>query len=125
MKETKSYNVIYDYDEFCDNLGIRIDEKFKYLESVEMEDGIILDFDVMNRPVSLEVLDASKRLNIPKESLNNIVFFKMEVAVEEKSICLNAVICVLIDDVENTKNIELFTSNSSHIPDTVSELASV
>ena len=69
---------MYDYDEFCDNLGIKIDEKFKYLESVEMEDGIILDFDVNNRPVSLEILDASKRLNIPKESLNNIVFFKME-----------------------------------------------
>lgn len=89
-----------------------------------MDDGLLLDFDVNNSPISLEILDASKRFNL-KESLNNIVFFKMEVSADDKSISLNAVICVLIDDIENTQNIESFTSNSSHIPNIFAELALV
>ncbi|MDO5860220.1 hypothetical protein [Methanobrevibacter sp.] len=49
----------------------------------------------------------------------------MEVSVDDKSISLNAVICVLIDDIENTQNIESFTSNSSHISNIFAELALV
>jgi len=49
----------------------------------------------------------------------------MEVYVEEKFISLNAVICVLVDEIENTQNIESFTNNVNHIPNIVVELALV
>ena len=61
-----------------------------------MDDGLLLDFDVDNVPVSLEILDASKRFNLTRESLKNIIFFKMEVSIDEKSISLKAVVGVLI-----------------------------
>ncbi|MBQ2654116.1 MAG: DUF2283 domain-containing protein [Methanobrevibacter sp.] len=125
MKENSIHEVIYKYDILSDTLGVKVNKKFQYGETVEMGDGILLDFDNNNVPVSLEILDASNRLNFPRESLNNIVLFKMEVCVEEKSISLNAMICVLVEDRENTKTIEYFTSNRSHFPNRISKLAFV
>ena len=69
------HEVICRYDSDADILGIKVNHDFSYEETVEMDDGMLLDFDVDNVPVSLEVLDASQRFNLPKESLNNIVCF--------------------------------------------------
>lgn len=123
MKENNIQEAIYKYDSFSDVLGIKVNHEFQYGETVEMDDGLLLDFDLNNIPVSLEALDASKRFNLPKESLDNIVFFKMEVCVEEKSISLNAVFCVLVDGFESTQNMESFTGNINHIPNMVVKLA--
>ena len=108
MKENNIQEVIYKYDSFSDVLGIKVNHEFQYGETVEMDDGILLDFDLNNVPVSLEVSDASKRFNLPKKSFDDIVFFKMDVCVEEKSISLNAVFCVLVDNIESTQNMESF-----------------
>lgn len=32
-----------------------------------MDDGLLLDFDVNNSPISLEILDASKRFNLKRK----------------------------------------------------------
>ncbi|MBQ6098520.1 MAG: DUF2283 domain-containing protein [Methanobrevibacter sp.] len=125
MKENNIQEVIYKYDSFSDVLGIKVNHEFQYGETVEMDDGILLDFDLNNVPVSLEVSDASKRFNLPKKSFDDIVFFKMDVCVEEKSISLNAVFCVLVDNIESTQNMESFASNINHIPNMVVKLALV
>ena len=85
----------------------------------------MLDFDVNKVPVSLEILDASRMFNLPRDSFENVVFFKMEVCVEEKSISLNAVVCVLLNDIENTQNIASFTSNINNLPNMDVKLALV
>lgn len=123
MKENNTQEVIYKYDSSSDILGIKVNRDFKYDETVEMDDGLLLDFDVDNVPVSLEILDASKRFNIPKESLNNIICFKMDVCVDEKSISINAMLGVVLGDVENMQNMVSFTSNYCNIPNIVSHLA--
>ena len=74
MKKITSKEVLYDYDYSADNLGIKVNRDFQYGETIEMEDGLLLDFDVNDVPTSLEILDASKRFNLPKDSLKNIVF---------------------------------------------------
>ena len=72
LKENNTQEVIYKYDSSSDILGIKVNRDFTYDETVEMDDGLLLDFDVNNVPVSLEILDASKRLNLPKKCFNNI-----------------------------------------------------
>lgn len=123
MGENNIQEVICRYDVASDILGVKSNKKFEYRETIEMDDGLLLDFDVDNVPVSLEILDASKRFNLPRESLDNIVFFKMEVCIEDKSISLKAILGVLVDNVENIQDIESFTSNHNHYPNGISELA--
>ena len=62
----------YMYDYSSDVLGVKVKNDFIYHETVELEDGVLLDFDKNDVPVSLEIMDASKRFNIPKSSLNHL-----------------------------------------------------
>lgn len=72
----------YMYDYSSDVLGVKVKNDFIYHETVELEDGVLLDFDKNDVPVSLEIMDASKRFNIPKSSLNDLKFFNMTVVVD-------------------------------------------
>ena len=123
MKENdNSYEVIYKYDKFSDILGIKVTREFQYDETVEMDDGLLLDFDVNNIPTALEMHDASKRLNVPPESLDNILFLKMNISVDVNSIAINAIFGLLIKNMENKCPIHSITSNFSHIPEIEAEL---
>ncbi|WP_299524022.1 DUF2283 domain-containing protein [uncultured Methanobrevibacter sp.] len=104
-------------------LGVKVTNNFTYNETVEMEDRILLDFDKNNVPVSLEIMDASKRFNVPKYSLNDLKFFNMNVVVDDKYIMINVVIGVLIHNNENKHILESFTDNKYEIPNITAELA--
>ncbi len=119
------HEVICRYDSKADILGIKVNHDFSYEETVEMDDGLLLDFDINNVPVSLEVLDASKRFDLSKESLNNIVCFKMDVCVDEKTISINAKIGVLINNVENEQFFKSHAINYGNFPNTSVQLALV
>lgn len=93
-----------------------------YHETVELEDGVLLDFDKNDVPVSLEIMDASKRFNIPKSSLNDLKFFNMTVVVDNKFITINVVIGVLIHNNENKQILESFTVNKYGIPNITADL---
>ena len=95
---------------------------FIYHETVELEDGVLLDFDKNDVPVSLEIMDASKRFNIPKSSLNDLKFFNMTVVVDNKFITINVVIGVLIHNNENKQILESFTVNKYGIPNITADL---
>ena len=58
MRENNIQEVICRYDVASDILGVKSNKKFEYRETIEMGDGLLLDFDVDNVPVSLEILDA-------------------------------------------------------------------
>jgi uncharacterized protein YuzE len=51
----------FHYDKKIDALYIRFNEK-RYVESDEVSDGIIFDYDRDGKIIGIEVLDASKRL---------------------------------------------------------------
>lgn len=123
MKENNnSFEVVYKYDVQADILGIKVVRDFQYDETIEMDDGILLDFDVDNKPTSLEMHDASKRLNVPKKSLENILFLKMNISVDDNSISINAIFGLLIENTENECPIHSIASNFSHIPNIEAEL---
>ena len=123
LKENNnSYEVIYRYDIDSDILGIKVNRDFQYDETIEMDEGILLDFDIDNIPTALEIHDASKRLNVPPKSLNNILFLNVNISVDVNSICINALFGLLIKNIENECPIHSITSNFSHIPEIEAQL---
>lgn len=117
MKNQKnSYEVEYMYDESADILGVKVTRDFTYHETIELDEGVLLDFDEDNIPTALEIHDASKRLDVPKNSLNQLIFFNMKVTVDVKSITINAIFGVLIHGKENQQKLESFSSNHYNIP---------
>ena len=110
------------YDYSSDVFGVKVKNDFIYHETIELEDGVLLDFDKNDVPVSLEIMDASKRFNIPKSSLNDLKFFNMTVVVDNKFITINVVIGVLIHNNENKQILESFTVNKYGIPNITADL---
>ncbi len=108
--------VVCRYDISSDILGIKVNYDFSYEQTVEMGENLFLDFDVNNVPVSLEILDASKRFNLPKECLKNIICFNIDICVDEKSISIDAKIGVLMDNVRNDQFFKSFISNRGNFP---------
>ncbi|MBU4246161.1 MAG: DUF2283 domain-containing protein [Nanoarchaeota archaeon] len=58
------------YDPKADAMNIRF-QKGKYEISKEIADGIIIDYTKGGKVISIEILDASKRM--PKESITDII----------------------------------------------------
>ena len=125
MSKDNLFEVEYLYDEHADILGIKVKRDYEYFETVELDEGLLLDFDKHNIPVALEIIDASKLLNVPKDSLKNLIFFNMKVVVDVKSISINAIFGVLIQDRENKQILESFTSNYCHFPNMETNLVTV
>ena len=71
----------------------------------------------------LEILDASKRLHIPKQSLRKIINFKINISVNEKSISLSCMFTVHLHNKELSPSFESFTSNYTNIPVMETEFA--
>ena len=107
--------VIYRYDSSSDVLGIKVNRRFRYHQTVEIDDVTLLDFDVGDVPVSLEVIDASKRFNFPPKSMNDITSLSLDVCVDEKSIALKASVSVLVDGTQRTHKLESSTCNQYDI----------
>ena len=69
--DNNSFELDYSYDSSFDILVVKVKRDFTYAKTVEMDEGVLLDFDINNVPISLEILDASKIFKVPKGSLNN------------------------------------------------------
>ncbi|MCL2115917.1 MAG: DUF2283 domain-containing protein [Methanobrevibacter sp.] len=126
MKSENSFDVESRYEHHFDTLAIRVTHPYKYKESVELEEGIILDFDEENIPVALEILNASKILRVPKYSLNDPMSnmgINMQVRVNETTIILKALFEISIHNNAQKYEVESFTSNNSQIPNLNAELA--
>ena len=67
----KEFKVNTDYDYSLDIFTITVDEEFEFNHSLEIDDGVILDFDKDNIPISIEILDISKRLSIKKQEVRS------------------------------------------------------
>ena len=69
--EIKRLNAEYTYEPELDIVNIKVLKEYDYQESVDLDVGVFLDFDKNYFPVNLEILSASKRLNVEKDSLIN------------------------------------------------------
>ena len=123
--DNNSFELDYSYDSSCDVLVVKVKRDFTYAKTVEMDVGVLLDFDINNVPISLEILDASKIFKVPKCSLNNPSSFNMKVCVNEDSIKIDVRMRLLNEyHHENTK-LDSLVNNYANIPSMETTLSSV
>jgi len=119
----KHFEVISKYDSHYDMLGIRITDDYKYNQSVEMRDGLIVDFDTDNKPVAVQLIGASKLFNVSKSSLHDIPLIDMKIKIDETSIYLDLIIGVHIHNKKLEQNFNSLICNEYSLPNFEAELA--
>lgn len=111
----KELNVNQDYDSNLDIYTITVDEDFEFQKSLEIEEGVILDFDENNIPISIEILDISKRLSITKQDVaSSSISMKIKCTPEILEICI--VFFYRVQDEEFEKTIDSKLANTFNIP---------
>lgn len=119
-----TFEVDYRYDSSSDVLAVKVKKDFNYGRTVEMDEGVLLDFDVDNVPISLEILDASKRFKVPKYSLRNLFSFNMGVCVNEDSIKIDVTVGVIIHNKQEDTILKSLVNNYANIPNMETALVS-
>ena len=111
----KEFKVNTDYDSALDIYTITVDEDFEFQKSLEIEDGVILDFDKDNIPISIEILDISKRLAIKRQEVaSSSVNMKISCNPEILEICI--VFFYSVQNEEFEKIIDSKLANTFNIP---------
>ncbi|WP_295606079.1 DUF2283 domain-containing protein [Methanobrevibacter sp.] len=116
------FEVEYFYNESIDTLGIKVKRDFQYMETIEMDEGILLDFDIDNVPTALELLNASEKLRVPKESFEKIHCFKMKVCVDKDSILMCAIFGFMVPNKDDEYELNYFIENNFDLIPTETEL---
>jgi uncharacterized protein YuzE len=111
----QSFKMVNEYDTPSDILYLRIVDPYKYQESIELADNIILDFDVNNVPVALEILDASKFFHVKPYALRNFGL-DMNIQIKEDEISLNAKFMFLIHHKREEVPVSVGTINDIELP---------
>ncbi len=115
VKLNDHYKMINEYDTQSDILYLRVVNPYKYKESIELTDNIILDFDINNVPVALEILDASKLFNVNPHTLRNFGL-DMNIQIKEDKISLKANFLFLIHHKKEKVPINVGTINDIELP---------
>jgi uncharacterized protein YuzE len=118
----KIFEVEYFYNESIDTLGIKVKRDFQYGQTVEMDEGILLDFDIDNVPTALELLNASEKLSVPKESFEKMHCFNMKVCVDKDSILMCAIFGFMIPNKDDEYELNYFIENNFDFVPTETEL---
>jgi len=113
----------YKYDPFADALSIEQKSSFDYEESIELESNIFVDLDTDEKPVGIEILDASKVFNVNKLSLKNIKCIYMKIEVSQEIISLNFHLGIEIHNKSLIKQVDSNVVNDFNIPTMTTELA--
>ena len=117
MSQIKKFDLAYSYDIEVDSIFIKIKENYKYWESLELEDGIILDFSEEGIPVALEILDISDLFSVKKDCFNNIENINITIAITNSSISLNLLIELLIDNEKIDQPFSTIAKNVINVPE--------
>jgi len=89
MQSKVNTHCYYEYYNDHDILNIYRVRDYKYKTSLELKDGVILDIDKNNIPVSLEILDASEIFKVKNKGfLNDIHEVDMKIEITEEIIRL-------------------------------------
>lgn len=117
MSQIKKFDLKYSYDIEVDSIFIKITENYKYQESLELEDGIILDFSEEGIPVALEILDISNLFSVKKDCFNNIENINITIAITNSSISLNLLMELLINNEKIDQPFSTIAKNIINVPE--------
>jgi uncharacterized protein YuzE len=112
----KNFVMNKDYDAQFDVLYLRIEPEYKYKESIEIGDNIILDFDENYVPVALEILDASKFFNVDKFSLKQDIGLNMQIHIKKDFITIEAKFIFIVRNKKELMPFNVETNNDINLP---------
>ena len=117
MNQVKKFDLEYSYDMEVDSIHIKITEDYEYRESLELEDGIILDFSTEGIPIGVEILDISELFSVEKECFENIENINISIDITNFSISLNLLIEVLSKNKVVNQPFSTIAKNTIHVPE--------
>ena len=117
MSQVKKFDLKYSYDIEVDSIHIKITEDYEYCESLELEDGIILDFSKDGIPVCLEILDISELFGVERQCFENIENINISIDITNSSISLNLLIEVLSKSETINQPFTTVAKNAIHVPE--------
>ena len=100
-----------------DSIHIKITEDYEYGESLELEEGIILDFSRDGIPVCLEILDISELFDVERECFENIENINISIDITNSSISLNLVMDVLSKSEMVNQPFSTIAKNVINVPE--------
>ncbi len=109
-------DVEWEYDFVGDSLYINVIRDYKYRESIEITDDVILDIGEDNRPVALEILDASKLFKLEKQYIRQLVGLKANIKITEEIISIKASFSFLVHQKSTPKPLNEQTVNDISLP---------
>ena len=117
MSQVKRFDLKYSYDIEVDCIHIKITEDYEYGESLELEEGIILDFSREGIPVCLEILDISELFDVERECFENIENINISIDITNSSISLNLVMEVLSQSEMINQPFSTIAKNVINVPE--------
>lgn len=117
MNQIKTFDLKYSYDIEVDSIHIKITDDYNYQESLELENGIILDFSDEGIPVALEILDISDLFSVDKECFENIENINISIDITNSSISLNMLMEVLDKNEILNRPFSTIAKNSINVPE--------
>lgn len=67
--DVKVLEANYDYNSRVDVINIEVKKEYEYEISIDLDVGVFLHFDKHYFPVGIEIIDASKKMNVNKDFL--------------------------------------------------------
>lgn len=119
-----SNQIVYDYDYKEDSLFIHCVDSYEYNVSIELDNDVILDFDIGGKPVAFEFLNASKIFNLDKSYFRNLFKITIQSNITEDAICLKVQLTVPVHNKNQIFDVNRITSNLNNIPVMEMELVS-
>ena len=112
----KEDNIEWEYDFVGDSIFINDIKDYKYKESIEITDDIILDIDENNEVVALEILDASKIFGIEKKFIRHLVKIEINIMSNEENIFIKAAFNFMIHQRSTPKELNEKIVNDINLP---------
>ena len=122
MSNKKMFEVEYEYDIDADAIFINKQIDYKYKHSVELNNNVIIDFDENNKPVAIEILNASTELEADKFSLKRMKGLGITIVITKDNICVDVKIIVEVRNRKTELILHPSISNDMGIPEVVAEL---
>lgn len=108
--------MVHDHDYIGDSLFIYCIDSYEYDVSLELDNDVILDFDINCKPVAFQFLNAFKVFNLDKSYFKNLVKINIQSKITEDLISLKVQLLVFVHNKNQVFDINRIISNLSNIP---------
>jgi uncharacterized protein YuzE len=101
----------YEYDFSSDALAIDIHNNIEYYDTLTLDKNIIIDIDKNKSPLSIEILNVSKVLDVEKNLLTKSSLHDLQINKEEEKIVIDITILIHIGNKAKINSLDSYMIN--------------